>query len=98
MYFAILWHAWDSSKVIMLGFYFLYFAVNVNFFEKVPLPLRNATGLRLLIMRMHMLKVGIKASSQYDTNATLHYDVMLKCWNKLEFYSSIASITSEQLT
>ena len=43
----------------------------------------------------------LKASSQYDANINyiiLRYDVMLKCWNRLDFYSSVASVMSEQLT
>ena len=56
-------------------------------------------------MRFHTIKnlntVGlftVKAGSQYDANAMLRYDIMLKRWNRLYFYSSVASVTSEQLT
>ena len=40
----------------------------------------------------------VRAGSQYDANGMLLYDVMLKCWNRLDFYSSIARVMSEQLT
>ena len=39
-----------------------------------------------------------RAGSQYGASVTLCYDVMLKHWNRLDFYSSVASVMSEQLT
>ena len=53
----------------------------------------------LRVVRYTVTIIGAyKAGSQHDANATLRYDVKLKCWNRLYFYPSVASVTSEQLT